>query len=132
MTQKLQASTVSFILRGTSPLKEHFAKMVSTSLGRNTVWSLAGYGLRLLLQAIYFIIIARFLGPMHYGAFVATTALTGVISPFVGLGCGNLLIKNVALDRRMFSEYWGNGLFTTVVTGILFAMIAMAVCRILL
>jgi len=106
--------------------------MVSTSLGRNTVWGLAGYGLRLILQAAYFIIIARCLGPKQYGAFIAATALTGVISPFVGLGCGPLLIKNVARDRHLFSEYWGNGLVMTLLSGGVLTALTMAICRLVL
>ncbi|MGA2074195.1 MAG: oligosaccharide flippase family protein [Terriglobia bacterium] len=113
-------------------MRKFLTGIVSTSLGRNTMWGLAGYGLRLVLQAAYFIIIARCLGPKQYGAFIAATALTGVISPFVGLGCGSLLIKNVARDRRLFSEYWGNGLMMTLVSGSVFTVLAMALCRLVL
>ena len=56
---------------------------------------------RLLIQAIYFILIARALGPNQYGAFVAVTALASVISPFVGVGSGNLLVKYVALRQEI-------------------------------
>ncbi|HXW14591.1 MAG TPA: oligosaccharide flippase family protein [Terriglobia bacterium] len=105
---------------------------LATPLARNTLWSLGGYGMRLVIQAAYFIIIARCLGPGQYGGFVAATALTGVISPFVGLGCGGLLIKNVARDRRLFREYWGNGLFITLVSGCGLTMLTMAVCRLAL
>jgi len=107
------------------------AKMVSP-LARNTLWSLGGSGMRLLIQAVYFIIIARCLGPGQYGGFIAATALTGVISPFVGLGYGNLLIKNVALDRRLFPEYWGNGLMMTLVSGSVLTFLAMALCKLVL
>ena len=88
--------------------------------------------MRLLIQAAYFIIIARCLGPGQYGGFIAATALTAVISPFVGLGCGPLLIKNVSRDRRLFSEYWGNGLMMTLVSGSVLTFLAMALCRLVL
>ncbi len=96
-------------------------------LGQNTVWALSGYGLRLLIQAVYFVIIARNLGPNQYGGFVATTALTAVISPFVGVGTGNLLVKNVARDQSLFRDYWGNGLLMTLASGILFMAVVFAV-----
>jgi len=96
---------------------------LSSSLGQNTAWALAGYGLRLLIQAIYFVIIARYLGPNQYGGFVAVTALASVVSPFVGVGSGNLLVKHVARNRAMFSECWGNGLLLTFLSGILLAAI---------
>jgi O-antigen/teichoic acid export membrane protein len=88
--------------------------------------------MRLLIQAVYFVIIARCLGPGQYGGFVAATALTAVISPFVGLGCGGLLVKNVSRDRRLFAEYWGNGLMMTLASGSLFTFLAMALCRLIL
>ena len=94
---------------------------LSSSLGQNTAWALAGYGLRLLIQTIYFIIIARYLGPAQYGGFVAVTALASVISPFVGVGSGNLLVKHVSRNKTMFSECWGNGLFLTFLSGTLLA-----------
>lgn len=91
----------------------------SGTLAQNTLWALWGYGLRVLIQAAYFVIIARCLGPGQYGGFVAATAVTNLISPFVGMGSGNLLIKNVARDRSRFSEYWGYGLRVTLISGVL-------------
>ena len=84
----------------------------------NTVWALAGYGLRLVIQAALFIIIARCLGVKQYGGFIGATALIGVLSPFVGLGSGFVLIKNVARDKTLFAEYWGNGLLVTMISGV--------------
>src|ERR1700739_3012278 len=90
----------------------------SGTLAQNTLWALWGYGLRVLIQATYFVIMARCLGPGEYGGFVAATAVTNLISPFVGMGAGNLLIKNVARDRSRFSEYWGHGLRVTLISGV--------------
>jgi len=101
-------------------------------LVRNTLWSLGGAGTRLFIQAAYFIIIARCLGPGQYGGFIAATALTAVMSPFVGLGYGSLLVKNVSRNRRLFPEYWGNGLMMTLASGSILTFLAMAVCRLVL
>jgi len=104
----------------------------SSLLISNTVWVLAGYGLRLLIQAAYFIIIARSLGVKQYGAFIGATALIGVLVPFVGLGSGLVLVKNVARDKTHFAEYWGNGLLITLFSGLgLFALAAL-LCSVLL
>jgi O-antigen/teichoic acid export membrane protein len=105
---------------------------LANPLVRNTLWSLGGLGTRLFIQAAYFIIIARCLGPGQYGAFIAATALIAVISPFVGLGSGILLIKNVARDRRLFSEYWGNGLVMTLLSGGAFTLLTLGLCRLVL
>ena len=89
--------------------KTYFERVLSTRLGRNTMWALGGYGLRLLIQAAYFIIIARCLGAKNYGAFIAVTALISTVAPFAGLGSGNLLVKNVARDKKLFPvACWGN------------------------
>lgn len=113
-------------------VRKRLSGMVSTSLGRNTLWALAGYGVRLAMQAAYFIVIARSLGPKEYGAFIAATALGAVISPFVGWGSGNLLIKNVARDRSAFAAYWGNGLVITLATGLALVCAAAGVCFLVL
>lgn len=91
-----------------------------------------GQGMRLVIQAAYFIIIARSLGTRQYGAFVAVCACTQILGPFVGVGCGSLMIKNVARDRSLFSEYWGNSLLMTVGCGLAFMAIVMAIGRIVL
>ena len=98
-------------------LRGHFDRLCSSTLGRNTLWALAGYGLRLVIQSCYFVVIARCLGPGQYGGFVAATALANIIAPFSGMGSGNLLIKNVAHNKNLFPEYWGNGLLVTLVSG---------------
>lgn len=100
-------------------MKTLFTKMRQSALVRNTGWMLAGNGLRLVIQAGYFILVARSLGPQNYGAFAAAVALVGIVGPFVGLGCGNLMVKHVARDRSSFPFAWGNGLFITLVTGAL-------------
>ena len=78
---------------------------------------LAGQSARLVIQAVYFVLMARTLGPHQYGAFVAVTAAAAIVSPFVGNGSGILMIKNVAHDRGLFAEYWGNALFMTFASG---------------
>src|ERR1039458_3115651 len=89
-------------------IKNWIASYRVNRLATNTAWMLLGQGLCLLMQAMYFVIIARSLGVQQYGAFVAAAAFTQILSPFVGFGGGNLLVKNVAQDNRLFSVYWGN------------------------
>jgi O-antigen/teichoic acid export membrane protein len=78
---------------------------------------LSGNGLKLVIQAGYFILIARSLEPAQYGAFVAVVAIAAIVSPFVGLGASNLIIRNTARDAASFSRSWGNGLLVTLVSG---------------
>ena len=57
-----------------------------STLARNSCWMLFGQGLRLLIQCLYFIEIARSLGPDNYGAFVSVAALVGIVFPFASAG----------------------------------------------
>ena len=76
-----------------------------------------GFGLRLIVQAAYFIVIARALGVEGYGAFVSVAALVNILAPFASLGSGQLLIKNAARSAELFATYWGNALALTLLSG---------------
>jgi O-antigen/teichoic acid export membrane protein len=99
-------------------LRPKLDRLLQRRIVRDTLWLLVGKGMRLILQAAYFVIIARTLGVANYGAFVGTTALVAIVAPFVGVGIETLLLKNVAKDRHLFREYWGNSLWMILVTGI--------------
>jgi O-antigen/teichoic acid export membrane protein len=101
-------------------------------LFRNTMSMTTGGGIRLALQAVYFVMIARSLGPSQYGAFIGVAALIGVLSPFAMLGTGNLMIQSVARDRTTFRESWGNALeMTAIASGLLLVLVLLA-CRLFL
>jgi O-antigen/teichoic acid export membrane protein len=85
-----------------------------SALARNTAWMSVGLGLRLVIQACYFTVIARSLGVSNYGAFVGVVSLVGIFFPFGGLGSGNLLIKNVTRNEQLFSSMWGAALINLV------------------
>jgi O-antigen/teichoic acid export membrane protein len=85
---------------------------------------LFGQGLKLVIQALYFTVIARSLGVQNYGAFVGVVGLVGIMSPFGTLGSGHLLIKNVARDAQQFKKNCGMALLTTVSSSsILFGLV---------
>jgi O-antigen/teichoic acid export membrane protein len=105
-------------MRYLNNLKIQIDRLLQKPLVRGSLWLLLGKGLRLILQAAYFVMIARTLGVNNYGAFVGTTALVGIAAPFVGLGVDTLLMKNVAKNRSLFREYWGNTLWMILVTGL--------------
>jgi O-antigen/teichoic acid export membrane protein len=93
--------------------------MKSRGLLRDTTNLSIGQGLRLVIQAAYFVLVARSLGPDAYGAFVAVVAMAALLGPFSGVGTQNLFIKNVRSGKREASVCWGNGLVLTVCSGIL-------------
>jgi O-antigen/teichoic acid export membrane protein len=86
-----------------------------------------GFGVRALFQFLYFVLLARALGPAEYGAFVGVLALVIFLSPFASWGSGNLLIKHVARDPARFPERWGAALATTLLSGSLLVLLAMLI-----
>jgi O-antigen/teichoic acid export membrane protein len=101
-------------------------------VARNTVWMFFGQGLRLVIQAAYFIEIARSLGASNYGAFIGVVALVGIAYPFGALGGGNLLVKNVARDRSLFAAYWGRSLVVTAACSSALLVVVLWVSRLVL
>jgi len=79
------------------------------------------------MQAAYFVLIARSMGPSTYGAFVAIVALTSILSPFSGMGSCNLFIKNVKSGKREAAVCWGNGILLTTISGAFFSLAAIAI-----
>jgi O-antigen/teichoic acid export membrane protein len=80
---------------------------------RNASWMLVGQGGNFLLQAGYFILLARLLGVNEYGAFAGAFALVNIISPYSALGGGMLFMRYVIADRSKAGLYWGNAVLTT-------------------
>jgi O-antigen/teichoic acid export membrane protein len=92
-------------------------RLKQNQLARNTLSTFVGMIMRVGIQGVYFVLIARSLGNKGYGAFIGTVSLVALLAPFSSLGCGNLLVKNVARDPKLFRVYWGNGILTTLVSG---------------
>jgi O-antigen/teichoic acid export membrane protein len=107
------------------------SRLSQSSLVRNTLWFLGGNGVRLLLQAAYFVLIARALGVAQYGAFVGALAMMALVAPFSSWGTGFILMKNVARDRRKFAHYWGAAFCLTVTAGVILVPVVTMVSRIL-
>jgi len=88
------------------------ARLKTRGLLRDTTHLSIGQGVRLVIQAAYFVLIARSLGPDAYGAFVTVVAMAALLGPFSGLGSPNLFIKNVRSGNRDAATCWGNGILT--------------------
>ncbi len=77
-----------------------------------------GQGVSFVVQASYFILLARLLGANQYGIFVGATAAVSLISQYSTLGSGMVLVREVSRNRSEFPQYWGNVLMTTLTFGI--------------
>lgn len=84
----------------------------AASLTRNSIWMLAGHGLRMALQAGYFVALARVLGASDFGVFLAVLAIATGLAPFAGWGLGAILVLRTA---RSVSAY-PDSLYRFVIT----------------
>lgn len=96
----------------------HPSRWTKSTLVKDSSNLCLGQMIRLGLQGVYFLFIARSLGPAQYGAFVAIAAMTSIVTPYVGLGSGSLFLKNVRSGKRAASLCWGNGLLATTISGL--------------
>jgi O-antigen/teichoic acid export membrane protein len=106
-------------------------RMKTRGLLRDTTHLSIGQGFRLIIQAAYFVLIARSLGPDAYGAFVTVVAMAALLGPFSGLGTANLFIKNVRSGKRAASICWGNGILLTVLSGTLLSCLGVGLSALL-
>ncbi len=106
-------------------------RMRTRGLLRDTAHLSIGQGLRLIIQAGYFVLLARSLGPDAYGAFVTVVAMAALLGPFSGLGTANLFIKNVRSGKRDAQLCWGNGILLTVLSGSLLSCLGVGLSALL-
>lgn len=90
---------------------------------RNVIWANLGFGSRILIQTLYFFLIARTLGAGEFGLFSGVRGMVLAVAPFVGWGSGIILIKNVSRDPSSFEESWGSAVFVTVIFGLFLGII---------
>jgi O-antigen/teichoic acid export membrane protein len=101
------------------------------NLARDATHLTVGHGFRLVIQATYFVLIARALGPDAFGAFVTVVAMAALLGPFSGVGAANLFIKNVRSGKRTAAICWGNGILLTGISGGLLSILGLGLSLIL-
>ena len=84
---------------------------------KNTLTIFKSFILRLGVQGIYFVILARTFEPERYGAYIGIVAIVSIFIPFASLGAGEVLVRNVSRDRTLFREYWGTTILKTLIFG---------------
>ncbi|MGK7897132.1 MAG: oligosaccharide flippase family protein [Xenococcus sp. (in: cyanobacteria)] len=108
-------------------LKEKLIKFVRQGLVKEAAWLLIAKLFNVFVQAAYFIIVARVLGPENYGSFIGVTALASIVFPFVALGTEHVLMQKVAVKPSSFPLYWGNSLLMLLVNGVLLSVICLVI-----
>lgn len=78
---------------------------------------------KIAIQAVYFIVLARALGPSEYGIFAAIAAIAAMTGPFSSLGTSTLLVRNVSRDKESAASQWTLVLLVSTVTGLFLVMV---------
>lgn len=91
----------------------------NNALAANAGWMLAGQGISIVAQAVYFLLIARVLGSAEYGIFVGSFALVSAFGSFSAFGSGMLIVRYVSANHEAYSEYWGNCILSVALSGVL-------------
>ena len=93
---------------------------------RNTGWMFLGQGLSVVLQAGYFILLARLLGAEQYGIFAGAFALVAIAAPYASMGSGDLFMRYVGADRANLRPFLGNILLSSALVGSGFTLLLYA------
>jgi O-antigen/teichoic acid export membrane protein len=98
-------------------IRPFIARARKSVLVRNAGWLFAGQGLSFVVQAFYFVVLARLLGTTQYGLLAGAIALVGIVSQYSSLGSGLLFLRYVSADNRNLRLYWGNVLMSVFLLG---------------
>lgn len=86
----------------------------NSSIFKDNFWALLFQGASAVIQVIYFVLLARYLGAEGYGTFEGIKAFSAIIFPFIGLGMSDLMIQDTSRDQGRFSQNWGDTLLAFV------------------
>ncbi len=98
-------------------------------LTRNTGWMFLGYGSRILIQGLYFVLLARALGSDGLGVFAGTAALMNILAPFAGWGMGNVLIMKVARKPERYAAALGAALLLLGLSSLVLIALALVLSK---
>ncbi len=104
------------LLQKLQPLRHH-------RVSRNASWVFLGQATNCVLQAAYFVLLARLLGVKQYGIFAGAFAVVNLLTPYSALGAGMLFMRYVIADRTQAATYWGNSLMITTGASIVIAAV---------
>jgi O-antigen/teichoic acid export membrane protein len=86
------------------------------------------YGLRLAMQALYFLLLARWLGVHQFGTFSGIWVLCGFLATLSGLGFPVLVFRATALDPAQAANCAARGLRTIALTALPLSAVFIGIC----
>ncbi|MEI2385401.1 hypothetical protein [Breoghania sp. JC706] len=92
------------------------ARLTRSPLVANTISYTINFGLQLVIQLGFFMLISRTLGAHGYGVFVSITSVSIIAALMIGLGSEYLLVQRVAVEPKSFPVYFGHALIMMALT----------------
>jgi O-antigen/teichoic acid export membrane protein len=112
-------------------IKIKATNLFQSNLARDTLWMLLSKLFNVVMQAGYFILVARLLGKENYGSFIVVAASASIIFPFVALGSEHVLVQNVSTNKASFRTHWGNSLLLAITNGTVLTIILLLIAPII-
>ena len=100
-------------------------KISGHRLAHNTMLATGWQGIRVALQAVWVIFLARAIGPGDYGNFAGMAGLAAALGALTGLGFGMLMIQDASRNHEHFAPAWKRALILTLGSG--FALLGLYV-----
>lgn len=97
------------------------------SLATNTLLGSFGLVIRAIIQAIYLLLLSRWLGAEGYGLFAGSVTLFALGSPLANWGSALLITENIAQDRGRSRSMWATAIVQTTIVGGCFAIGAVTI-----
>jgi O-antigen/teichoic acid export membrane protein len=97
-------------------------KFTQRGMARNASWMLGGQASSFLIQAAYFVLLARLLGAQEYGIFAGPFAMISIVTPYSSMGAAMLFMRYAPREPKLAPVYWGNSLLITVAISFLLAV----------
>jgi len=94
-----------------------FKQLISSERLKNSFALFKSFILQLIIQGIYFVILARTFSPDRYGAYIGIIATVAIFMPFATWGSEKIIIQKVSRRRQAFRESWGTGILKTLIFG---------------
>ncbi len=115
------------VARRTTRLARSVTRLPEGGLAAGAAWMLGAQGIRLLAQLVYFLLLARRLGPDGYGAYAAALGAVSLAVPFAALGAGSFLIRGVTRGLETPDYWWGRAVLTVVRGGATLALVVVGI-----
>ena len=93
-----------------------YKKILSSSLFKNSSIYTLDFSMQILVQICYIFIISKYLGPISFGIFSSVVAISIIASTLVGVGCDQVLIRNVSKSSESVQLNYGHGLYSIFLT----------------